>query len=60
MGMLEDDLTEYQRMRLRDEKIARLVEALQPMVDRWEPDVGEDRDRAMWERAQAALEFARK
>jgi hypothetical protein len=57
MGMLEDDLTEVSRMRLRDDKIAKLSAALQDMVDRWEPDCG-GQDRVMWENACEALEFA--
>lgn len=57
MGCLEDDLTEYRRMNLRDEKIARLSKALNAMVERWEPDCG-GLDRVMWEEACAALEFA--
>lgn len=57
MGMLEDDLTEYRRMRLRDQKIEKLFNALKAMVDRWEPDC-EGQDRIMWENACEALEFA--
>jgi hypothetical protein len=56
MGMLEGDLTEVSRMRLRDEKIAKLSAALRAMVNRWEPDSGQDR--VMWENACEALEFA--
>jgi hypothetical protein len=59
MGMLEDDLTEVHRMRLRDEKIEKLSTALRAMVDRWEPDC-EGQDRVMWENAVEALEFAEK
>lgn len=58
MGHLEDDLTEARRMRLRDQKIEKLVAALRAMVDRWEPDA-EGRDRIMWENAKEALEFER-
>ncbi len=58
MGHLEDDLTETRRMRLRDQKIEKLVAALGPMVERWEPD-GWGQDRIMWENAKEALEFAR-
>jgi hypothetical protein len=57
MGMLEDDLTEGRRMRLRDQKIKKLVVALSAMVDRWEPDC-DGQDRVMWENAKEALEFA--
>lgn len=57
MGMLEDDLTEMHRMRLRDEKIEKLSAALRAMVDRWEPDC-DGQDRIMWENANEALEFA--
>lgn len=57
MGMLEDDLTEMRRMRLRDEKIEKLSAALRAMVDRWEPDCS-GQDRVMWENANEALEFA--
>lgn len=57
MGMLEDDITEVRRMRLRDEKIKKLSAALQAMVDRWEPDC-DGLDRVMWENANEALEFA--
>lgn len=57
MGMLEDDLTEGRRMRLRDQKIKKLVAALSAMVDRWEPDC-DGQDRVMWENAKEALEFA--
>ena len=57
MGMLEDEITEGLRMRLRDEKIAKLSAALRAMVDRWEPDCG-GQDRVMWENAVQALEFA--
>ena len=57
MGMLEDDLTEARRMRLRDQKIEKLSAALRAMVDRWEPD-GDGQDRVMWENANEALEFA--
>lgn len=56
MGMLEDDLTEYHRMARRDAKIKALSEALQAMVDRWEPDCS-GLDRVMWENANAALEL---
>jgi hypothetical protein len=55
--MFEDDLTEYHRMKLRDQKIEKLVAALSAMVDRWEPDCG-GQDRIMWENAVEALEFA--
>jgi hypothetical protein len=55
--MLEDDLTEMHRMRLRDEKIEKLSAALRAMVDRWEPDC-DGQDRIMWENANEALEFA--
>ena len=57
MGMLEDDLTERRRMRLRDQKIQKLTEALRAMVDRWEPDT-DGQDRVMWENAKEALLFA--
>lgn len=57
MGMLEDDLTEGRRMRLRDQKIKKLSDALRAMVDRWEPDC-EGQDRVMWDNANEALEFA--
>ncbi len=59
MGMLEDDLTEARRMRLRDQKIEKLSAALRAMVDRWEPD-GEGQDRIMWENANEALDFAKR
>lgn len=59
MGMLEDDLTEMHRMRLRDEKIEKLSAALRAMVDRWEPDC-DGQDRIMWENANEALEFAQR
>jgi len=58
MGMLEDDLTEMRRMKLRDQKIEKLSAALKAMVDRWEPDT-EGQDRIMWENANEALEFAK-
>jgi hypothetical protein len=58
MGMLEDDLTEARRMRLRDQKIEKLSAALEAMVDRWEPDC-EGQDRVMWENAVEALQFAK-
>ena len=56
MGFLEDDLTEARRIRLREEKIKKLFDALKAMVDRWEPDC-EGQDRVMWENACEALEF---
>lgn len=59
MGMLEDDLTEFHRMHRRDEKIKKLSEALQAMVNRWEPD-GEGQDRIMWENAVEALADAKR
>jgi len=59
MGMLEDDITEYRRIDLREKKIAKLVAALSAMVDRWEPDCS-GHDRVMWENACEALEFAQK
>lgn len=59
MGCLEDDLTEYTRMRRRDEKIAKLSSALREMVARWEPDCS-GQDRIMWENAVEALADAKR
>ena len=59
MGMLEDDLTESRRMRLRDQKIDKLRSALKAMVDRWEPDADGGQDRIMYDNAIDAIKFSK-